>query len=152
VAETDNPEMIGGSEATELASARTGLALERTLMAGDRTLMAIVRTSLALIGFGFTISTVFRQLAERHLLVGAQTTGRRLGLALLALGILMLAMGLISHVRFFLSLVRRRQHLLQLRLLHGMRHYNPTPTFVGAALLLAIGVVAMASVTLRIMK
>jgi putative membrane protein len=141
---------IGDSDATELASARTGLAFERTMIAADRTLMAIVRTALALIGFGFTINTVFRQLAERGVLAGAQTTGRRLGMALLALGILMLAMGIVSHMRFFLHLRRRRQHLLDLRLIHGTTHYNPTPTFVSAALLLSLGIAVLATIILRL--
>jgi putative membrane protein len=152
MSETDNPEMIGGSAATELASQRTGLALERTLMAGDRTLMAIVRTALSMIGFGFTINQVFRQLAQRGLVVDAEHIGRRLGAALLALGILFLVLGLFSHLRFFAGLMRRRKHLLELELLHGFRHYNMTPTFVTAALLLAFGLVAMTVVVFHVIR
>lgn len=141
--------MIGGSATTELASQRTGLAFERTMIAADRTLMAIVRTALSMIGFGFTINQVFQQLAAKGLLVGAQTMGRRVGLALLALGIVLLIMGIISHLRFYVNLRRRRRHLLDLRLLHGVTHYNPTPSFVAAALLLGLGIVVLVSVTLR---
>jgi uncharacterized membrane protein YidH (DUF202 family) len=144
--------MIGGSEPTELASQRTGLAFERTMMAGDRTLMAIVRTALALIGFGFTMNEVFRQLAARHFLIGANTTGRRLGLAFLALGILLLAMGLVNHFNFFRHLKLRRRRLLELELLHGFVHYRLTPSFVTAALLLAAGLVTMAAVILRLLR
>lgn len=152
MSETDNSEMIGGSATTELASNRTGLAFERTLMSGDRTLMAIVRTALSMIGFGFTINQVFRQLAQRGIVVDAEHIGRRLGAALLALGILLLVMGLISHARFFLGLMRRRRRLIDLKLLHGFTHYNPTPTFVTAALLLALGVAAMTVVVFRVVK
>jgi len=147
--EDETSGMIGGSATTELASHRTGLAFERTIMGADRTLMGIVRTALSMIGFGFTINQVFRQLAAKGLLVGAQTTGRRLGLALLALGVLLLMMGIVSHVRFFVNLRHRRRHLLGLRLLHGATRYNPTPTFVAAALLLALGLVTLVTITLR---
>jgi putative membrane protein len=142
---------IDGSANTELASNRTGLAFERTLIAADRTLMAIVRTSLSLIGFGFTINQVFRQLAVRHVLASGQTTGRRLGLALLALGIVFLLLGIISHARFFKDLMRRRRRLLDQHLLHGITPYNPTPTFVAAALLLALGIVTLAAITIGVL-
>jgi putative membrane protein len=143
-------EMVGGSATTELASSRTGLALERSMMGADRTLMAIVRTALSLIGFGFTINQVFRQLADKGLLVGADKTGRRLGAALLALGVLLLVMGLIGHIRFYRNLKQRRRRLLELGLLHGMNHYRTTPTFITAALLLALGLVTLASLMVRI--
>ena len=149
--EDHTSEMIGGSATTELASARTGLAFERTLMGADRTLMAIVRTALAMIGFGFTITQIFRQLAAKHLLVGAETTGRRIGVGLLALGILLLIMGIAGHLRFFHNLKHRRRHLLDLRLLHGATRYNPTPTFVTAALLLVVGLLTLASVIFRLL-
>jgi putative membrane protein len=139
-------ELIDGSPQVELASNRTGLALERTLMAADRTLLAIVRTSLALMAFGFTINEVFRQFALRHLFGGAQTTGRRLGLALLALGIVLLAAGAVSHFFFFRDLLMRRRRLLERRLLHGHTPYSATPTFIAAAGLLALGVFALVSV------
>jgi uncharacterized membrane protein YidH (DUF202 family) len=113
--------------------------------------MAIVRTSLSLIGFGFTINQVFRELAGRHVLAGGQTTGRRLGLALLALGILFLLLGIISHAWFFRDLMRRRRWLLDQHLLHGITPYNPTPTFVAAALLLALGIVTLAAITIGVL-
>jgi putative membrane protein len=142
--------MIGGSATTELASSRTGLALERSMMGADRTLMAIVRTALSLIGFGFTINQVFRQLAAKGLLIGAERTGRRLGAALLALGVLLLVMGLIGHVRFYRNLKQRRRRLLELGLLHGVDHYRATPTLITAALLLALGLVTLLSLMFRI--
>jgi putative membrane protein len=144
--------MIGGSARSELASNRTGLAFERTVMGADRTLMAIVRTALSLIGFGFTLNQAFRQLAERGLLEAADKSGRRLGAALLALGVLLLATGLISHVRFFRTLKQRRQRLLELGLLHGMIHYRATPTFITAALLLGLGLFAFVSVVFRVLR
>lgn len=46
------------------------LAHERTILAQERTLMAWVRTSLSLIGFGFTIFKVFRDLHKDSMLPG----------------------------------------------------------------------------------
>lgn len=142
--------MIGGSATNELASHRTGLAFERTLMGADRTLMAIVRTALTLIGFGYTINEILRQLAARRMLAGVDRTGRHLGVALLGLGVLLLVMGLVGHARFYIALKRRRRWLLQLHLLHGFDHYRPTPTFITAVLLLGIGLVALISVVFRL--
>lgn len=148
----DEPdELIDGSPQVELASNRTGLAIERTLMAADRTLMAIVRTSLSLIAFGFTINEVFRQFAFRGVLRDAQTSGRRLGLALLALGIVLQAAGIVSHYRFFKDLLQRRRRLLRGHLLHGHTPYSATPTFIAAILLLAVGILAMVSLTLNVL-
>ena len=142
--------MIGGSATNELASHRTGLAFERTMMGADRTLMGIVRTALALIGFGFTINEVLRQLATRRLLTDVDKTGRHVGAALLGLGVLFLVLGLISHARFYFNLKQRRRRLLELRLLHGFDHYRPTATFVTAALLLGVGLLALVVVVFRL--
>ena len=139
----------GGADA-DLASHQIGLAFERTLMGADRTLMATVRTALALIGFGFAICEVFRQLEAKHLLVGAQLAGRRVGLGMLLLGILLLVMGLLSHIRFFRNLDCRRRHLVDLRLLHGAVQYRSTPTFVTGALLFLVGVMAVIVATAQV--
>ena len=61
-------------------------------------------------------------------------------------------MGIASHLQFFHHLKQRRRHLLDLRLLHGATHYNPTPTFVVAALLLALELIALVSVTFRVFQ
>jgi putative membrane protein len=143
-------DLIDAEAAADLASLQVGLAFERTLMGADRTLMATVRTALALIGFGFAICEVFRQLAAKHLLVGAQLAGRRVGLGMLLLGILLLVMGLLSHIRFFRNLDRKRRQLLELGLLRGAVQYRPIPTFVTAALLFLVGVVAVLVVTVQI--
>jgi putative membrane protein len=141
---------IDTEAAAGVASHQVGLAFERTLMGADRTLMATVRTSLALIGFGFAICEVFRQLEATHVLVGAQLAGRRVGLGMLVLGILLLVMGALSHVRFFRNLDRRHRQLLDLGLLRGAVQYRPIPTFVTAALLFMIGVLAVIVVTAQL--
>lgn len=77
----------------KLAQKRTELAAQRTVMAADRSLMAWVRTGLSLIGFGFSIYAFLQSLAiEKKLPIGIQAP-RRIGLFLLALGILCIIFG-----------------------------------------------------------
>jgi putative membrane protein len=145
---TTDAELIRGSASTELAASRTNLAFERTLLATDRTLMAMVRTSLSLIGFGFTIYQVFGKASR--LLPDADVTGRRLGMALLVMGILLLTLGIRAHMRFDRELNRRRERLYALNLLHRGESYQKTPTLLIAIALLLAGVVALASISFRI--
>lgn len=142
-------DLIGGSISEELSSANTSLAFERTRMAADSTLLGIIRTSLSLIGFGFTLNQVFSELAVKHVLTDANETARRLGEALLALGLLILIMGIWGHAKFGRELTRRRARLFDMNLLHSPMQYHATPTFLVAFLLLVIGVVAMGSIIFR---
>lgn len=144
-------DMIGGSAASELASSRTSLAFERTLMATDRTLMAIVRTSLSLIGFGFTLYKIFSEASIKGVLGDSDHAARRLGAALLALGIILLILGIGGHVRFMRELTRRRGRLYEMGLMHTQLQYRSTPTFVVALLLLLIALFALASVSFRML-
>jgi putative membrane protein len=137
-------DLIDNSTSVELSSNRTSLSFERTRMGADRTLMATVRTSLSLIGFGFTIHSVFGKASA--LLPNIDRTGARLGLALLTLGILMLVMGIYGHATFGRALTRRRERLHELALIHHAVEYRATPTLVIAVLLLAAGLLALASV------
>ncbi|MGD9108264.1 MAG: DUF202 domain-containing protein [Gammaproteobacteria bacterium] len=76
-----------------LAQKRTELAAQRTVMAADRSLMAWVRTGLALIGFGFSIYAFLQSLATGEKLPINIQAPRRIGLFLLALGILCIILG-----------------------------------------------------------
>ena len=140
--------LLGGDASTELSSNRTSLSFERTRMGSDRTLMATVRTSLSLISFGFTIYQLFQKLPG---LEGAHLGGRRLGMALLLLGVGFLVMGLISHSLFDRALAERRQRLHDLGLLRRGGQYHATPTYLTALLLLAIGLLAIAAITFRLL-
>ncbi len=148
VQEPPPPEFICGDAATELSSNRTSLSFERTRMSSDRTLMSTVRTSLSLISFGFTISEVFSHTSA--LFPGAGWSGRRLGLALLVLGVLLLVMGIASHRLFDRALGERRDRLHELQLLRRAVHYHATPTYVTAVSLLAIGLLAIASIAFKL--
>ena len=74
------------SPGDRMAAMRTALAFQRTRMAADRTLMSVQRTSLSLIGFGFTIFSFFRSLADKKLLPEAipSAAPARFGLTLVA--------------------------------------------------------------------
>ena len=112
--ETKGPtDMIGGAISSELASSNTSLAFERTRMAADRTLATIVRTSLSLIGFGFTLYKVFNEIASKGVLGDSDHSARRLGTALLALGLILLVLGIRSHFKLQRELTNRRKRLFR---------------------------------------
>lgn len=145
--ETKAPaDMIGGAISTELASSNTSLAFERTRMAADRTLAAMVRTALSLISFGFTLYKVFNEIADKGLLGDSDHAARRLGAALLGLGLLLLVLGIGSHFKLERELTSRRKRLFEMGLVHSQTEYRSTPTFAIALLLLLVGVVALADI------
>ena len=76
----------------------TELAVDRTVMAAGRTLMAWVRTALSMISFGFTIYK-FLDAATKGAAVGMLTSNgpRRLGLFLIALGVVSVVLGSIEY-------------------------------------------------------
>jgi len=143
--------MIGGSAATELASQRTTLAFHRTVVAMDRILMAIVRTSLSLISFGFTIYKVFSNAHLKGVLEDADQTARRLGLALLVIGICYLAAGMWGHSAQAVDLRTRHTSLVAMNLMHPeAKAYRTTSTVVLAAALLVVALLTLASIAFRL--
>lgn len=75
----------------DLAEDRTDLAFERSKMASDRTTMAFVRTAISLIGFGFSIPTLFQVLTGVPGMESAPIERARfIGLSMLALAVFML--------------------------------------------------------------
>ena len=84
--------------ANELAMDRTDLAVERTVMGAGRTLMAWIRTALSMISFGFTIYKFLQAAAEGKANSVMQMMGpRRLGLFLIALGVVSVILGSIEY-------------------------------------------------------
>lgn len=81
----------------------TELAMERTRIASERTMMAWTRTAISLIGFGFSIPTLFTTVA--HLTHGPVhgEHALRMGVFMLALAELSLIGGAYQHI----SLLRR---------------------------------------------
>jgi uncharacterized membrane protein YidH (DUF202 family) len=130
---------------TELSMRRTGMSIQRTRMSADRTLMSVIRTALSLIGFGFTVHEVFRKAVEAGTIANAGAA-RTFGLSLLALGVLLLVWGIYRHVQFAVELRRRRRLMTGDHLIYGESAYPVSMTLVTAVLLLALGLVAAASV------
>lgn len=77
----------------ELSQKRTDLSVQRTMMSADRSLMSWVRTGLSLIGFGFTIYAFLQSIAEKTQAIMSSATPRRIGMILLALGIISIVFG-----------------------------------------------------------
>lgn len=124
--------------------------LDSHLRDADRLLMQILQTSLSLIGLGFTINVFVTEFASRSGLAHADITARRLGLAMLTLGILFLAMGLNSQASYRGELVRR--YPLPPGWRGGSLRKQITPAFVTALLLLMIGLTALGSILFRNFK
>jgi putative membrane protein len=142
-------EHIGGFDAsTELSSRRTGMSFQRTRMSADRTLMSVIRTSLSLISFGFTINQVFQRMLQSQ--PGTAGPARNFGVTLVLLGIGMLVLGIVYHVQFMYGLRHERTSMVGAGLVHGESHFPPSMTLITAVILLAIGIVAILSMTLHI--
>jgi len=113
----------------EELDARTRLASIRTALASERTLMAWIRTDFSIITFGFSIYKFFQYL-NTALVAHAPVAGpRRLGLSLIALGIVSLVAAIWQHW----SLLKR--------LSVGGMHFSPwrTPAVIIALLMAALG-------------
>ena len=135
-------------ERTEMSMRRTGMSIHRTRMSADRTLMSVIRTALSMIGFGFTIYQTFQKLREAHVIEHAAAP-RNFGLTLILLGVFLLIGGIINHARFALELRHTRAMMTTEGLIHGETNYPVSITFLTALLLLAVGVVAGASIIFK---
>jgi len=127
-------------EQAEEAKAPTDLrligALVRTAFSSEQTLMSWMRTSVSLFTFGFSIAKFFNYLGEQQ--GGAQLSAgpRRLGIALISLGILALVIAMVEHV------YRLRKMEEQ-----GMQRFTQyLLPFGSSAVLLTIGILALLSV------
>lgn len=95
----------------DLANERTDLALERTAMAASRTLLAWIRTGLSLIGFGFTIYKFLKAVAAGPMTEAISTNEpRRLGLFLIALGVMSIGFGTLEYCRMIARLNKLSSH------------------------------------------
>jgi putative membrane protein len=133
----------------ELSARRTGMSFQRTRMSADRTLMSVIRTSLSLIGFGFTIFQVFEKLHDASILKSAHAP-RTFGEALVVIGIGMLIVGIGYHVSFMTWLRKEREQLKRDGLIHAESQFPISLTLLVALVVLAIGILAIISMTLNI--
>ena len=142
---TSEPDRIS----VELASRRTGMSFQRTRLSADRTLMSVIRTSLSLISFGFTIFQVFEK-AHQAEIIRSSLAARSFGQVLVTLGTLMLALGIVYHVQFMAGLRGERAQMKADGLIHGESAFPVSLTLVTALVLLAIGLLAIASTVFNV--
>ena len=81
--------------------------------------------------------------------LACQTSGRNFGVSLVLLGVVMLVIGIGYHAWFMLALRRQRSTMAEDRLVYGESPFPPSMTLITAILLLVLGLVAMASMTLH---
>ena len=135
---------------TEMSSRRTGMSFQRSRLSAERTLMSVIRTSLSLISFGFTIYQFLGRLMDQKLVSGAPHAARNFGQALVWLGVAMLLIGIIYHIQFMLGLRMIRRDMHGEALIHAESSFPASFTLVVAVLLLAVGVIAVASLTFQV--
>ena len=111
--------------------------------------MSVIRTSLSLIGFGFTIFQFFQKLKEASIGIHPEAP-RNFGVTLVLLGIGMLIVGIVFHVLFMLGLRSQRIEMAEAGLIHAQSGFPASYTLIVAVLLLAIGLMAIVSMTLNI--
>ena len=111
-------------------------ALVRTAFSSEQTLMSWMRTAVSLFTFGFSISQFFHYLDKQQGGAILSAGPRRLGLALICLGVLALALAMFEH----LHRLRALQRL-------GMPKISQYLLPLGsAAIFLVIGIIALVSV------
>ena len=125
------------------------LDFERTMMEADRMMMQVVQTALSLIGFGFTITTFFNEVADPTLSPNGGVVARALGVALLVIGLLLLTSGTWAQAKFRRSLLLRYAGPDIHELGRSGLGTRFTPSFVSAVLLMIVGLLTLGSVLVR---
>lgn len=113
------------------------LALVRTAFSSETSLMAWIRTSVSLYTFGFSLIKFFDYLDAKEMDTQLPEEPRRLGLALVCLGIVVLLPAAIEHVR-------RMKKMKKLGLPNISKIYLP---LIAAITLMLIGLTVLISTT-----
>jgi putative membrane protein len=151
----DSPQAVAARKSpledpsVELSARRTGMSFQRTRLSADRTLMSVIRTSISLISFGFTIYQFFVKLRDSNVFRDPQRAPRTFGQSLVWLGVAMLILGILYHIQFMRGLRLERESLKAERLVHAESHFPVSMTLLVALALLAIGILALLSITVH---
>ena len=128
------------SEAVETPKdLRLPAALVRTALSSEQTLMSWIRTSLSLITFGFSITQFFYYLEQRKEGIQISAGPRRMGFALVCVGIVVLLAAMIEHVL-------RLRKMKKQGLPADASSFLP---FGSAVALLVIGIAALVSIIMN---
>jgi len=107
-------------------------ALVRTAFSSERSLLSWMRTSVSLYTFGFTLTKFIDYLEKQHVDIQYSSGLRRLGLALIFVGILVIVLAVVEYAR-------RLRKMKQL----GLPAFSPFPLAVCIAVaLLLVGIAA----------
>ncbi|HEG44317.1 MAG TPA: DUF202 domain-containing protein [Phycisphaerales bacterium] len=141
--EKENKQSPSGKEHNETAETprdlRLPAALVRTALSSEQTLMSWIRTSLSLFTFGFSITQFFYYLEQQKEGIRISAGPRRLGFALVCVGIVVLLMAMVEHVL-------RLRKIKKQGLPADAASFLP---FGSAVALLLIGIVALVSIIMN---
>lgn len=127
------------SDESSVEDLRLPGALVRTALSSEQTLMSWIRTALSLFTFGFSITQFFYFLDQNQGGAGLAEGPRRLGIALIFMGIVSLAMATVEHIR-------RISGMKKEGLPEDFKYKAP----IGSALgILLIGIVAFVAVFMK---
>jgi len=84
---------------SDLEKSKVILALIRTAHASERALMAWIRTAVSLYTFGFSITKFIDYLELKEAGIDLPVGFRRLGLALITMGMVALALAIVEHLK-----------------------------------------------------
>ena len=140
MADTDEPR---SNEDSKMAQSQRDLrrpaALVRTAFSSEQTLLSWIRTSLSLITFGFSITKFFYFLGERQEDVQLSAGPRRLGIALVCVGIFVLVLAIAEYV----------QRLRRIREQGLPKEIKSVLPLSSAVAMLVIGITALTSIILN---
>jgi len=134
-----SPDTADSPDDSTIRDLRLPGALVRTALSSEQTLMSWIRTALSLFTFGFSITQFFFFLDQSAGGMGLAGGPRRLGIALILMGIMSLAFATLEHIRRILGMKKEG-------LPDNFKYMLP----IGSAMsILAVGIAAFVTVLMK---